>query len=242
MSPPPQTRTGWRWWHWLVSGIVLILLIDTLIPCSCRITVKANQMKAASNSRQIVALLLTYASDYGDHYTDHGLDLTQVTSNEAFRRLVQEGWVPDETIFGCPGSRFMPDKNLGTAPDNDQALISGENHWMMVAGLSPTSPSYYPVVLENTVDLSWPPRWWADKELKPVRGRAWPKDGIVVAFNDASVETVKLDRKGEYLHLPKRILAPGGKKPLPPMTMLDIEVAGKGDYSYGSLPGLPPTK
>ena len=197
---PPQTRTGWRWWHWLVSGIVLILLLDTLIPCNCRITVKANQMKAASNSRQIVGLLLTYASDYGDHYTDHGLALTQATSNEAFRRLVQEGLVRDETIFGCPRSGFMPDKNLGTAPDYDQALLSGENHWMMVAGLSLTSPSYYPVVLENSAQASWPPTWtdstwWGNLfETKRERGMAWKDQKVIIAYNDASVGTVKLEQ------------------------------------------------
>ncbi|SKA88999.1 hypothetical protein SAMN02745166_01521 [Prosthecobacter debontii] len=124
----------------------------------------------------------------------------------------------------------MPDKNLGTAPDYDQALLPGENHWMMVAGLSSTSPSYYPVVLENSAQASWPPTWtdstWWGNLLgtKRERGMAWKDQTVIIAYNDASVGTVKLEQKGEYLHLPADILAPEGKEPLPPMKILDIEV------------------
>lgn len=53
---------------------------------------------------------------------------------------------------------------------------------------------------------------------------AWKDQTVIIAYNDASVGTVKLEQKGEYLHLPADILAPEGKEPLPPMKILDIEV------------------
>lgn len=233
-EPEVPKKKGWGCLQWGVVIVSLILLGLYFMPCYCCITVKANQMKAGSNARQIIGLLLTYAADNNGQYPNaiknpitHKLPQT---ANEAFRALVQEGLVQDETIFGCPVSRFMPDKNIGEAPAYDQALIAGENHWMMVVGMTNTSPSHYPLVMENTADATWPPRWFAGKSMKPVRGRTWENDDIIVGFNDASVQTVRLEKKGDYLCLPKSVLEPEGKPPLPVMKLLEIEEAGKGSY------------
>jgi hypothetical protein len=213
---------------------VLYLLVCYLSPSYHRITAKSNQMKGGSNARQIIGLMMTYASDNEGHYPDHGKDLSKLTANAALRTLVQEGLVQDESIFGCPGSRFMGDKNLGEAPDYAQALEAGENHWMMIANQSNTTPAHYPVLLENGADVSWPPRWLPETSYvarrfaewtgeHPPRGRSWEKGTILVGFNDASIQTVKLELQDGLLALPESVLKPEGKEPLPELRILDVE-------------------
>jgi len=236
-EPEVPVKKGWGCLQWGVVIVGLVLLGLYMMPCYCCITVRANQMKAGSNARQIIGLLMTYASDNNSLYTDAIINpvtnRSPQTSNEAFRLLVQEGLVQDETIFGCPRSRFMPDRNIGTPPDYKQALNAGENHWMMVAGMTHESPSYYPLIMENAADATWPPKWstpawhpeWLAKSTGKTRERgvAWRENKTVIGFNDASVQTIQLEKKNDHLHLPKSVLEPEGKTPLPVMKLLDID-------------------
>ncbi len=235
-NEPEKPKKGWGWGCWGTFAAVLLLFIAILWPIYGLMTVTAKQIRTVSAARQIVGLLLTYAADHDGHYPDHGRDTAGLTSNEAFRELVKEGLVQDETIFGCELSRFKPDGNLGQAPGFDEALTAGENHWMMVSGLGDRSPGHYPLVLENAADASWPPRWlatasWFSRKISailgepPARGRAWADGTIIIAFNDAVVQTVKLDPKSDGLHLPASVLTPEGKAPLPVFKLLDIQVA-----------------
>lgn len=237
----------------LLVVITIIAIIASLaVPTYNLITVKANQMKGGSNCRQIIGLLMTYASDnnglYPDSVTNPVTGSTPLTSNDAFRALVQEGLVQDETIFGCPGSRFMPDKNIGIAPTFDQALIAGENHWAMTQGQSNTSSSIMPVVFENPAAAGWPPQWNCDAAGKPVAGRAWPGGTIIVGKNDASVETVKL-MSAQGASVGPRLLGSGFDmftmaSPNQPQQILNIVQAGTtAGQAYDTLPGaggLPP--
>lgn len=232
-NEPEKPRKGWGCLQWgVVVGVVVVvcLLAVNSIPSYGPITPKANKMKAGSNGRQIVSLLMTYASENNGFYPDHGKDLSKLTSNEVFRALFQEAMVQDETIFGCPGSPMKPDKNIGSAPGFEQALMPGENHWMMVAGLRDDSPAHYPLVMENAADASWPPKWlpypepfFSSSGTRRSRGMAWKKREIIVVFNDASVQTVKLELKDGMLHLPESFLKPEGKEPLPEFKILDVE-------------------
>lgn len=111
----------------------------------------------------------------------------------AFRALFQEGFTNEEELFGSPTSRYNPDGNIGTAPIHEQALLPGENHWAMTAGLTNHSSSTVPLVFENPIDPVWPPRWDASAGCKPVRGRSWRGAKIIVGLNDASVVTFKLN-------------------------------------------------
>jgi len=231
----------------LLVVITIIAIIASLaVPTYNLITVKANQMKGSSNCRQIIGLLLTYAADnnglYPDSVTNPVTGSVPLTSNDAFRALVQEGLVQDETIFGCPGSRFMPDKNIGIAPTFDQALIAGENHWAMTQGQSNTTSSIMPIVFENPAAAGWPPQWNCDAAGKPVAGRAWPGGTIIIGKNDASVETVKLMSQ-QGASVGPRLLGSGMDmftmaSPNQPQQILNIVQAGTGSYS--DIPGAAP--
>lgn len=237
-NAPEKLKKGCGCLQWGVSMTVLVLLAGYFMPRYGLISARAYQTQASSNARQIIGLLLTYASDYEGHYPDHGRDLTSLTSNQVFRELVKEGLTQEERIFSSPLSPFVPDNDIGMEPGFEKAASPGENHWMMVAGLGNTSPSHYPLVLENAADASWPPKWqlfpsptwwgkitrskkWPRKE----RGRSCEGDAIIIGHNDASVETVKLDPKAGFLHLRPSYLNPKDKEPLPALKILDIEVA-----------------
>ena len=191
----------------LVIGYVLLaitslsILASLVLPTYNLITVQSNQMKAASNCRQIQGLLLAYAAENNSLYPDSVMNpLTgeaPKTSNEAFRALFQESLTQEERIFGCPSSRYNPDGNIGQAPIFEEALTPGENHWALTVGLTSTSPALMPLVFEAPAEASWPPRWDADAGGKPPRGRAWQGGKIIIGRNDGSVETVRLEgRKG----------------------------------------------
>lgn len=248
----------------LLVVITIIAIIASLaVPTYNLITVKANQMKGASNCRQIIGLLLSYASDnnglYPDSVTNPNTGSLPLTSNDAFRALVQADLVKDESIFGCPGSRFNPDKNIGIAPTYDQTLIAGENHWAMTQGQSNTSASIMPIVFENPAAAGWPPQWNCDAAGKPVAGRAWQGGTIIIGKNDASVETVKL-MTAQGASVPPKPLGSGFDmftmaSPNSPQQILNIVATGSGTYTdpnslpgaSGGLPqapgygGLPPT-
>lgn len=238
VNDPEKPKKGCGCLSWCVAGIVALLLACFFTPSYSMITIKAQQMKASSNARQIIGLLLTYAADYDGYYPDHGRGLTGLTSNTVFRELVKDGLTQDETIFGAPSSSFVPDGDIGKEPGYEQALSPGENHWMMVVGLSNRSLSHHPLVMENAAQVSWPPQWslmpppsWLEKisgRLTPSsrkHGNCWKGDTIVIGHNDASAVVVKLEPQAEWRSLPERYLKPEGKEPLPVLQLLDIEVS-----------------
>lgn len=232
-NEPEKPKKGWGCLQWgVVVGVCFF--VGIIWPTFLAIQTRSHQVKASSNARQIIGLMMSYASDYEGHYPDHGKEPSKLTANAALRSLVQEELIHDETIFGSQESRFKPDGNLGQAPDYAQALEPGENHWMMVANQKNTSPTHYPILMENAADVSWPPKWlppawflsrkyaeWTGPP--PPRGRSWGNGTIIVGFNDASVQTVKLERKDGRMHLPDSVLKPAGKEPLPELKILDVE-------------------
>lgn len=234
----------------LLVVITIIAIIASLaVPTYNLITVKANQMKGSSNCRQIISLMLNFAADNNGLYPDSVVNPVTgslpLTSNDAFRALVQGGQVQDETIFGCPGSIFMPDKNIGLAPNFEQALAPGENHWALTQGQSNTSSSIMPVVFENPVAPSWPPQWNCDAAGKPIPGRAWQGGTVLVGKNDASVETVKL-MAAQGAAVPPRQLGGGMDmftmaSPNQPQQVLNVVPRGgmSGQAVPGAMPGMP---
>lgn len=199
ISPPASPRRRAMVIVGLVMGALVLagLAASLVVPSYCVITHQSNQMKAASNCRQIIGLLLAYAAENNGKYPDSVPNpitgMMTVTSNDVFRALFQEGLTLEEKIFSSPSSKFVPDGHVGNAPHYEEALKPGENHWAMTAGLTSASPSQMPLVFENPANPAWPPRWDADAGCKPVRGRAWRGGKILVGRNDASVVTLKLD-------------------------------------------------
>lgn len=216
-----------------VTIIVLLMLAFLAFCVFTSLKLKSDQMKTGDHTRHIMGALLTYASDYNGYYPDSVKAREGLTANAAFRETFKEGLIEDESTFGGRYSRFVPDNNIGSSPDFDQALQAGENHWMMTAGHTNATSVLIPILFENAVDATWPPRWLPPSyfaygysevtSTPPPRGRCWPDGTLLVTKNDSSTASIKLVEKDGFMHLPDSLLKPEGWAPLPAMKLLDVE-------------------
>jgi hypothetical protein len=223
MSEPEQPKK--KSWGSLQWGVVLIVVC--LSGCGIVMTLgvmrhEVNLMGASTSARQIIMGMKMYANDHDGVYPDSAHPEAG-TANQVFRRLFQEEIFMDERLFGGVLSRFSGDGNEGTEPDYAEAVAAGENHWALVAGQGQKTPEHHPLVFENALDATWPPKWAADSAGRPIRGRTWQRNRIVVGFNDNSVEALTLEKTGTLLTLPKTVLKPEGKTAVPVLKILDIE-------------------
>jgi hypothetical protein len=182
----------------LLVGAVLFSMIFSPHPFYNE---KGNISKGVSNCRQIIMALKLYAADHDGKFPDAVL-VAPKSSNEVFRVLFKEEVLDNENIFGCPLSPYSPDGNVGSDAGKLQALEAGENHWALTAGVGEENNSGdIPLVYENPVTATWPPKWNPDVKGTPTRGRAWSK-GIVIGMNDGSVRTMPLaSKKGKEVGL-----------------------------------------
>lgn len=178
-TEPP--KKGWGCLQWLVVGnIVLVSVAMTPFQCTAD-TSRARLMQASSNCRQILIALKAYAGDHDGRYPDGN------TANEAFRELFIAGLLEDERVFTATSSPFEPDNNIGEAPNFDEALVEGENHWAMTRGVKDSDSGNTPLVFENPVRAEWPPRWNMNAAGQKKEGRAWKSGRIIIGRNDGSV-------------------------------------------------------
>jgi hypothetical protein len=181
-----MSRTEWM--AGSLAAVVLGLTLSAAVGDTSPLMVK--KTKAIANCRQIVLALKLYASDHGGNYPSP--DGLVSSSNQAFRRLFREEVLEAEGIFGCPDSVFMPDNQIGQAPDYNEALKPGENHWAMTDGLFDSSSGGIPLVYENPVKAEWPPKWKPGLEGKREKGEAWPGGAVLVGMNDGGASFMKL--------------------------------------------------
>lgn len=193
MNEGPKQRWGCLQWG-IVVGVVL-LLISLLIP-TVNVTAKmGDQAKASNNCKQIILCLKHYAKDAGSAYPDRGRSDFS-SANQVFRELFKAEIIADERIFGCPKSVFVPDNQVGSAPNFEKALTPGECHWVLVKNQSEDSPGNAALVFENSLNASWAPMWNVSAEAGNKRGRAWPGGRIIIGRNDGSVAVEKLGPDG----------------------------------------------
>lgn len=181
----------------LIELLVVITIIAVLASLAMSsipaIVEKGNQMKATSNCRQIIMALQIYAGDNNGAYPDSDRNFQPQTANDAFRLLLVQDVVQDERIFGCTVSKYQPDGNVGQPPQYAEALMPGENHWVLTAGQTNSSSAMMPLVFENPVAIGWPPTWNADIAGQLQRGRTWRGGRIIIGLNDSSVEVTRLE-------------------------------------------------
>lgn len=83
-NEPEKPRKGWGCLMWAVAGAAVVLFLPLLIPVYGLTTVRAQQMKAGSNVRQMVGLLMTYAADNSGIYPDVLMEKEGLTANAVF--------------------------------------------------------------------------------------------------------------------------------------------------------------
>ncbi|CAN5905968.1 hypothetical protein BH11VER1_BH11VER1_07390 [soil metagenome] len=191
-------------WSGLVLGYMVIIIpimnIDIITHGGGRIQEKGLITQGINNCKQIIISMRIYSPDSRDIYPDADIPNAK-TSNEVFRALFKEGVLETEKIFGCGKSPYVPDGNVGIAPDFLEAVKPGENHWAMTKGLNGSMSGRIPLVFENPSEATWPPKWNANHtDAQP--GRTWKKGKVIVGFNDSSVEVLPLESEtGESVGL-----------------------------------------
>lgn len=165
-------------------------------------------MKAVNNCKEIILTLTWYASHHEDEYPD-GQEHQFHSANEVFRELFKAGIITDERMFGSPTSSFYPDKELGQPPAFAKTLLPGECHWMLLKHQGLSSHPKTPIIIENSLTASWPPKW--SLETHGIRGRSWPKRKIIIGRNDSTVAVEQLNEDGTLDWHSKNNLGPDGK-------------------------------
>jgi prepilin-type N-terminal cleavage/methylation domain-containing protein len=190
----------------LIELLVVITIIAILASLSMaaigKMGEKGQITKAIANCRQIIIAIRLYAADENGKYPDQDSANPASTANVAFRNLIMAGSLEDERIFGCGASKYQPDGNIGTAPQYEEAVKAGENHWMMTGDLNDSATGGMPLIYENSVSLGTDPTWNADAAGRSIRGRTWSGGKIIVGTNDTSVELMRCEAtKGSSVKL-----------------------------------------
>jgi prepilin-type N-terminal cleavage/methylation domain-containing protein len=186
----------------LVVITIIAVLASLAMPAFTNVIESSRITEGSNNCRQLIMFCKQYAADNGGQYPDSDKSEQPQSSNDAFRLLVKAGFVEEEKVFECPVSNFKSDKNIGEAPDYQEACAPGEVHWVMTKGLTDSSSSNAPFIFENAVNNSWPPSWNADAAGKQVEGRSWRRGRIIIGKNDGSVTTEQLESaKGDAVQL-----------------------------------------
>lgn len=185
-----------QWSVVLTVALLGWMFTEAFLPMTAK---QGTQMRGVLNCKQVILSLKQYAKDNGSAYPDTALAGGGAKSaNQVFRRLFQEEILTaaHEGIFGCTQSVFVPDGDIGMAPDFAKALEPGECHWMMMRGQTDASMGDMPIVMENALNVSWPPRWDISDQAGHKRGRAWKGGRIIIGRNDGSVAVEKLSPDG----------------------------------------------
>jgi hypothetical protein len=177
--------------------------------------------RQAQSGKKIILAFQIYANDNGSTFPDVRAKLT--TANQVFRDLIGYDIVDNEQLFSGEVSPYQADGFIGDAPDFKAAVQPGENHWVVLGGLTTSSYPRHPAIYENALDSTWPPRWKPDSALRPIRGRVWQGNKIIVGFVDGSISIVKTRQVGETLTLPESMLLGFDGKPWDDIKVLDIE-------------------
>ena len=204
----------------LIELLVVITIIGILasfaLPALQNAQVAAQQTKALSNARQVVAALRTYASDNDGKFPDHPISAGGVvgtgdlaTSNEAFRQLFPN-YLTSEQIFYVPKSAWSnnkPDDRLDaeTLSAGPQTLGVGENHWAYFPKLTDTSNSALPLVCDAPVAANADPQY---TDVATAPGGVWQGKTAVVVRIDQSAEKLRCVKVGTTYH-PTRVSQAG---------------------------------
>jgi hypothetical protein len=94
---------------------------------------------------------------------------------------------------------------------------------MMLGGLTVHDNSQHPLIYENAVDSSWPPKWVSNSERRPIRGRTWKGGKILIGVNNGSVYIQPTKLVDGKLTLTSTALLDKSGRPWDDIKVLDTE-------------------
>jgi len=181
-----RTSTAFTLIELLVVISIIAILAGLAMPVYTKIIMNGKQANAMNNARQIGLGLRLYSNDYDGTYptkkNSYGEDIK--TSNDVFRSLVPT-YVDSEKVFAVGGSKAGPavDGDISSAA---RIVAPGENHWAYIDGLSTSSNSNWPLIVDHTDGTGS----YTDKEAS--LGGTWRATKAVVVNTDMSAHLTPL--------------------------------------------------
>ncbi len=181
----------------LVVIAIIALLAGIAMPVYKTVLIQGKMTAAMNKAKQIGISLHVFANDHGGTFPGgkNDYDETITTSNDAFRSLIP-AYLDTESVFTVPGSKAGPiaDNRISTP---SQILERGENHWAYVAGLTSTSRSGYPLVVDHTDGSGT----YSPKEN--TLGGTWQGTKAIVIHVDSSAAIEPLLGAGNQRYIPR---------------------------------------
>jgi len=185
----------------LIEMLIVVAIIGVLasfaFPAYQKSLQTAKMTGAMNNARQISIALHMYANDNDGNYPTkkNSYDEDIVTSNDAFRSLIP-AYLDNERVFAVAGSKAGPSAD-DQIDDAAHILQPGENHWAFVSGLTPTSKSTWPLVVDHTDGTGH----YTTQEKQ--YGGTWGGTRIVAIATDGSGRIASTGGTGEQRFLPR---------------------------------------
>jgi len=185
----------------LVEMLIVVAIIGVLagvaFPAYTAAMRAAHMNAAMQSAKQIGTALRLYAADYDGAYPlkKNIYDQQITTSNDAFRSLMPT-YIDNERVF------IVPNSKAGATADNkmddpSQILQAGENHWAFISGLSSSSNSNWPLIVDHTDGTG------SYTTLENSYGGTWLGTKSVVINTDGSGRIIPLMGTGDRRYLPR---------------------------------------
>jgi prepilin-type N-terminal cleavage/methylation domain-containing protein len=193
----PAASGGFTLIELLVVISIIALLAGIAMPVYQTALTTAQENDAMSRARQIGMALRAFANDQGGAYVTGTNSYGQaiLTSNDAFRSLIPT-YLDSEGVFVVPGTKDGPRTDNIIDPFT-QILKPGENHFAYIEGLSETSSSLWPLVVDGAGANG---KYTTDQGQL---GGMWKGTKAVVINCDSSAHLVPLMGAGSERYIPR---------------------------------------
>lgn len=173
----------------LVVISIIAILAGIATPIYSTVIMNGQQADATNNVRQIGLALRIQAGDKNGIFPrgKNVYNQTITTANDAFRSLVP-AQIDNERVFSVSRSIAGPDADNRIEPAAE-ILRPGENHWAYIEGLTTSSNSNWPLVVDSTDGSG------TYTEVEGDRGGTWKGTKAVMLRVDGGVILAPL--KGE---------------------------------------------
>jgi prepilin-type N-terminal cleavage/methylation domain-containing protein len=175
----------------VVIGIIAIL-VGLAGPGLTSAMLSGKITQATAHARQIALGLRTFAQDNEGAFPD-GKDFA--TSNDAYRDLIPN-YIDSEVVFTV-GNSPVGKKADNVVEPKSRALERGENHWAYVSGLTTSSHSMWPLVVDHTDGSGH----YTDLEASP--GGTWRGTKGIIVRTDTSAAAIRLLGSGSKRYIPR---------------------------------------
>ena len=176
---------------------IISVLAGMALPVYKTVMLNGKQTAAMNSARQVSMSLRLYSNDNDGAYplNTNSYGETIKTSNDAFRSLIPT-YLDSEKVFAVGGSKAGPsaDNNI---TDATHILQPGENHWAFVEGLSVSSNSNWPLIVDHTDGSGY----YTDQENQ--LGGTWQGTKGICVNTDGSSHITALQGTGKQRFLPR---------------------------------------